>query len=423
MNNWYKLDNAAKLFPATTQGMNTSVFRVSMILDDEINEHVLQIALDKVSKRFPTLLVKISSGVFWNFLNENEERLLVVKEEKHPCSQFDKRGGSRHLLRVLYFKNKISVEIFHALTDGVGCVEFTKTLVYQYLQLQGHVIDSQGLVLLPDDMPAKYEIEDSFSQYFKYSKSKRIKQEKAFRIRGTLFEPNGNNVIHGIVNAPKLNAIAKKSGSTITAYLAAVLIFSIYSEMMKYGVYDEPIKICIPINLRGIFPSKSLRNFVTTIHVGQKVNENTTFEEIIENTNAQIKEEMQKESLHQTVSANVRLEQMLSTRFIPLFIKNIGIKMVSKRVGESIKTMTFTNLGRVLLPPDMARHITCVEAVLYPTKNMPITCALVSVNDKLTITFTRNIVEVGVIRNFFRFLATECDVDAEINSNNWGVGL
>lgn len=423
MNNWYKLDNAAKLFPATTQGMNTSVFRVSMILDDEINEHVLQTALDKISKRFPTLLVKLSSGVFWNFLNENEERLLVTQEEKSPCSQFERRGGSRHLIRVLYFKNKISVEIFHALTDGVGCVEFIKTLVYQYLQLQGHNIDSQGLILLPDDKPIKYEIEDSFGQYFKYSKSKRIKMEKAFRIMGTLFEPNGNNVIHGTVDAQKLNAIAKKSGSTISAYLVAVLIFSIYSEMMKYGVYDEPIKICIPINLRGIFPSKSLRNFVTTIHVGQKIDENTTFEEIVNNTNIQIKEETQKENLHQIVSANVRLEQMLSTRFIPLFIKNIGIKLVSKRVAENVKSMTFSNLGRILLPDDMARHISCVEAVLYPTKSMPLTCALVSVNNRLTITFTRNIVEADVIRHFFRFLATECDLDVEINSNNWGVGL
>jgi len=45
---WYKLDNVAKIFPPTTNKYDTKTFRFSVSLIEEIDEVVLQRALDKI---------------------------------------------------------------------------------------------------------------------------------------------------------------------------------------------------------------------------------------------------------------------------------------------------------------------------------------------------------------------------------------
>ncbi|HCW73140.1 MAG TPA: hypothetical protein DHM90_04375, partial [Clostridiaceae bacterium] len=46
----------------------------------------------------------------------------------------------------LYFRNRISVEIFHALSDGAGAIWFFETLIYHYMTIKYRE-------LLPEDFP------------------------------------------------------------------------------------------------------------------------------------------------------------------------------------------------------------------------------------------------------------------------------
>ena len=41
-NNWYKLDNAAKIVPSTAKGANTRVFRLTCQLTEQVDEDILQ---------------------------------------------------------------------------------------------------------------------------------------------------------------------------------------------------------------------------------------------------------------------------------------------------------------------------------------------------------------------------------------------
>lgn len=39
------------------------------------------------------------------------------------------------MFRVTYYKNRINLEVFHVLTDGMGGINFLRELTYQYLRL------------------------------------------------------------------------------------------------------------------------------------------------------------------------------------------------------------------------------------------------------------------------------------------------
>lgn len=394
-----------------------------MILTEPVRKEVLQNALDNILKRFPSLAVKLQNGVFWDFLVQNDRILQVELEEKYPCYPLRPGENGGHLLRVLYYNCRISVEIFHSITDGTGAVEFLKTLVYKYLLLLGKSIEDDGLILRPDELPNKYEIEDSFEKYYQKAANDRITGTKAFHIEGTPLEPFGNNVIHGVMSSSALNAVARKNGSTITEYLTAVLIYSIYTGCMKYGIYREPIRVTIPVNLRKIFPSRTLRNFFTIVNVGIKPSENLEFDTILRAVSSELREKIKKENLYNVITSNIRLEKMLVARFVPVYIKNFVIRYGFESFGENFKTTTFSNMGNVKLPDCISQYVKRMEVIIYPTHKSPINCGVISVNDKLTVTFPRTIQETEIIRDFFRFLAEKSGIEINVYSNNWGINL
>lgn len=214
MERWYKIDNTGKIFHAVTNASNSSVYRVSMIMKESVNAELLQDALDKVIKRFPMLAVKVRKGLFWDFMEENDEKLHIQEETTYPCYIINPRENHGYLMRVLYFQRRVSVEIFHSLTDGSGAVEFLKSLIFQYLLFQEKDVTTDGEVLFPDDVPSKYETEDSFEKYFHPSgqSQQREKESPAFQIKGSPFDPPGVNVIHGVIQASEVNKFAKKWG-------------------------------------------------------------------------------------------------------------------------------------------------------------------------------------------------------------------
>ena len=75
------------------------------------------------------------------------------------------------------------------------------------------------------------------------------------------------SVIHEIIDLKQLQEESKKYEATITQYMVAVLIYSIYKEnYLKYNYKgNKPIKVCIPVNLKKYFPSKTMSNFFSYI--------------------------------------------------------------------------------------------------------------------------------------------------------------
>lgn len=422
MDQWYRIDNTGKIFHAVSDATNSSVFRVSMILNEKVDPKYLQEALDIVAVRFPALTVRVRKGLFWDFMEHNDAQLIVKPEKEHPCTPIDRKENNAYLIRVLYFERRISVEIFHSLTDGGGAVEFLKTLIFQYLKEKGEAVETEGLVLSPEDTPKPEEVEDSFEKHATSHAVTRPGKRpgKAYQIQGTSFEPPGINVIHGVMDAGRLNAFSKSRGTTVTGFLTSVLIEVVHDERMTKDLTDGQVSIALPVSLRKQFPSTTLRNFFSVANIGVQMDGYMHLEDIIADVTGQLIKKTDQDTLQTGINRFVSLQKSLWIRGVPVFIKYPLMKFGFNQIGERAKTMTLSNLGNTKLPESMKPYVDRMEVILYPTRKSPINCGLGTVNDKLTITFARSIEEREIIQAFFRRLRKITGLDITVYSNEWG---
>lgn len=422
MDQWYKIDNTGKIFHAVSNASNSAVFRVSMTLHETVNPKILQEALDIVVMRFPTLMVRVRKGLFWDFLEHNDQVLQVKKETDYPCAPIDRKENNAFLIRVLYFGKRISVEVFHSLTDGGGAAEFLKTLTYQYLMLQGKPVEADEKIMLPYEAPKREEVEDSFE---KYATSREVKNpassdKKAYQLKGTQLNPPGINVIQGVMDAKALNTFAKSQGTSLTGFITSVLINVIHMEKNREKSKSSLITVAMPVSLRRHFPSVSIRNFFSVSNIGVKMSSDVAFEEIITEVTKQLIAKTDKEFLQQGINRFVAFQSNLLLRIVPVFIKYPVMRFAFNQFGERAKTITVSNLGNVQLPDSMRPYADSMDVVLYPTNKSPINCGTATVNDKLTITFSRSIEENEIIRTFFKEITRLTGLDVTVSSNGWG---
>ena len=133
---WDKLDNTANLFPSIAGESMTNVYRISVTLTENVNQEKLQEALDIVLPKFDGFNVRLRTGVFWHYFEENGKPApKVVEEANFPCRFIQPNRNHSYLFRVTYYKTRINLEVFHVLTDGMGGMNFLRELTYQYLRL------------------------------------------------------------------------------------------------------------------------------------------------------------------------------------------------------------------------------------------------------------------------------------------------
>ena len=72
--NWYRLDTAALIFPATARRDWCNAFRVSAGLNETVDPEILQRAADDLRCRFPSYYVALRKGFFWYYLEESSTR-------------------------------------------------------------------------------------------------------------------------------------------------------------------------------------------------------------------------------------------------------------------------------------------------------------------------------------------------------------
>ena len=126
---WAKLDNTALLVPViSTEGMS-SVYRESVTLTEEVDGELLQQALEKLLPQFDVFRMRLRMGLFWYYFEENDRPVPKVREEElYPGAYINKSRNNHYMFRVTYYKKRINLEVFHALTDGYGGLVFLKEL-------------------------------------------------------------------------------------------------------------------------------------------------------------------------------------------------------------------------------------------------------------------------------------------------------
>jgi NRPS condensation-like uncharacterized protein len=416
-NRWYRLDNAAKIYPAVTN-TRTNIFRVAVRLKEQVNAQKLQEALEQTLPRFPSFNVRMQKGLFWYFFEHNPGKPIVYIEKAPVCRPINLQETNGYLFRVSHYHRRISLEVFHAVADGTGAITFLKSLLYRYLMLLGKDITADDEILEGIGCPAVSEVEDSFLKYYDPKISGGRAEEKAYQITGTRSAPEEVRVIHGILPVDAFKQLARESGATITEYTAALIIYSIWSTQLKGRTSRLPVKVSVPVNLRNIFASQTVRNFSSYVNVGLAFDSGTyVLEDILKTVSGQIKDSVQKDKLVEKIGANVKSERSPFVRFAPLFVKGIALRTAYNLYGERLVTTTLSNLGVVSLPESMSEYVERFDFVLgAPDKNTH-RCAMCTFGGSVTVSFTRIIEETEIERFFFRYLA-EKGLDIVIESND-----
>ena len=419
---WEKLDNTALLFPVIANEGMSSVYRLSVSLTEDVDPELLAKAQDKVLLNFTSFRMRLRAGVFWYYFEENDKKYPDVREESElPGAYINKSRNRQFMFRLSYYKKRINLEVFHALTDGAGGLVFLKEIVYQYLRYR----HPELLEVEKDRLSAGIFLdnEDSYMKNFKKpegGRSTAYKSKKAVTLKGEFLQKGDIGVLHGYIPLPQIKEAAKKHGVTINQYIVGTYIYSIYKEYLKGGVSDLPVNCCVPVDLRNLYDSHTGKNFFVMISAAFKPEkEEYSFEEVLSFTAGTLKEQMDKENLEKILSYNVSNEANKLLRPIPLFIKNIAIKQVYNATADCT-TSTVTNVGRVEIRAPYEPYVEHFYAMLSMSKGQNMKAAVASFKDTMVITFSTILADISIIKRFFSCLKAD-NVDAAIETNGaWG---
>ncbi len=414
-----KLDLSAIVYPTLQRKDFSSVYRLSVLLKEEIDPAVLQKALDMTLSRFPTYKVAIRKGLFWRYLEPNNRPgPFVTPDIKNPCMPMPFKANNRYLLRVYYYGRRISLEAHHCLGDGTGGMCVLQTLTAVYLGLLGHPITPSGFVLDINASPDAEELEDAYMRYANARVRPPRPGEKTYRVRGTKEPFYTLNIIDGIMSVREVMAVARTYDATLTEYLNAVLLYALMQKQEHDVPFRfRPVKIAMPVNLRRFFPSRTLRNFITMVYpsIDPRLGD-YAFKEIVDQVHHYMKYYINEKFLRGDITTNAATQRNPVIRVVPLFIKDFVVRTFYTKVQDKNSSAGLTNMGALKVPEDMKPYIERFDIYMGQPFSSRTNCAIISFDDTLTINFASSIAEADVECLFFRKLVQD-GIHVKIESN------
>lgn len=417
---WVRLDNAAKIYPAARRKNWSNIYRQSATLTEEVDAEILKSALSVTVKRFPSIAARLRKGLFWYYLQQVESTPNLSDEYSYPLVYMSDREMMKCALRVIVFNNRIAVEFFHALTDGNGALIFLKSLVAEYLEQRYKIsIPFENGVLDRQAEPTEEELEDCFPKYAGKVPASR-KDTNAWHMYGT---PQKDGFLHlTCFKIPVKEAleVAHQYSSTLTVFMSAVMmkaLINLQNEKTPSIKNQKRIKLLIPINLRKLFPSKTLRNFAmyTIPELDPRLGE-YTFTEICDVIKHKMGTEFTAKHMSKVIATNVNDEKNPLVRLIPLPIKNLVMKAIFDSVGEKKSCLTLSNLGQVKIPEVMRPYVKRFDFILGVQAAAPYNCGMLSYEDTIYINFIRNIIDAELESHFYKVLQ-EFNIPITVESN------
>lgn len=417
---WLRLDNAAKIYPAARTQNWSNVFRLSATLTEPVDMAIMKTALDVTVRRFPSIAVRLRRGVFWYYLEQLSEVPEIREESSYPLTRMSREEIRKCAFRVIVYDRRIAVEMFHSLTDGNGALVFLKSLVAEYLQQRYSIrIPAEHGVLGRLEEPSAAELEDSFQKYAGTVSASR-KERTAWKMTGTQETGGFLNVTCFELNTQDVLAKAHEYGVSLTTFLCAVMMMAMQNlqkESVPHQKRRKPLKVLIPVNLRKLFPSRTLRNFAlyTTPEILPQLGA-YSFEEICQVIRHRMGLDINPKQMSMKIATNVNSEQIMAVRLMPLFIKNMVMKAVFDSVGEKKSCLTLSNLGAIRLPEEMIPYVETMDFILGVQATAPYNCGVLSYGDKLRLNFIRNIREPK-LEYHFHCVLRDMGLCAEVQSN------
>ena len=400
------IDNSAILYLSLIRKNHTNVYRFTMTLTEEISPGILQEAADRIYPRFPTIIAGFRPRFFQYDMVPAPSAprvqrdpgclLTMSREEIHRCAY-----------RILYDGCDVSIEAFHALTDGYGAIASFTTLVAEYLRIKHGVEIPVELTLRDlDSQPQTHELSDAYLEHYE-GDPLHLPSRYAYQLPGKVNE-NWNVLttardysIRDILDA------AHRHKVSATALLSGVMATSIMELQQRHVSpgKEKPVRIMVPVDLRRMFSSSTLRNFILyALPTMEPGDHKRPFSELLHSFHQQLQQQIQPKRMAAIMAYNVKAQLSLLFRLVPRVIKCTVMRIAYRYFGESNSCITLTNLGNVVLPDAMIPYVKNIEVILTPRARSPYNCAIISYAGAMRFNISRFCKEPELEEIFFRNL-------------------
>lgn len=404
--NFHKLDNVGTFFASTSIKHNPDVFRFAITMDELIDEEILKQALVQTKESFPSFNVSLKMGLFWYYLEE-EEDVPEVKEESLPvCFRIDSYRDEV-LYRVTYYKNRINLEVSHIISDGRGTLEFCTSLIENYVSLK------YKIKVKPKFKATVLEREeDSYEKYYKKCKSPKGKKTNTYNFKGKRIKKHNMRFVEMHMNSKKVLSVSKSNNVSLTVYIVSLIIRSII-KTMSYKDAGKDIRIAVPVDLRSFYYSKTTKNFFGLVYINYKFNgEVDDLNTIITNVNEQFKESIDKDNIIKRSNQMYSLVSNVVIRSIPLILKNVGLSIIDK-FTHKLNTTHVSNMGKLEFSKEVENHVKSV-ALMISTEDLQFVVS--SFKDDLCIVASSRFMRNNVLNYLVEELQKE-NIDINVVSN------
>jgi hypothetical protein len=384
-----------------------------------VDPAILQHALDAGIDQFPFYRSIIRRGFFWYYFEKSDLSSRVREEYKPVCAPLYDVNRINLLFELTYFRRRINLEIYHALSDGMGALQFLKTVVFYYLKEKHRETIGEQVLLGGSDASGEQRGADAFDKY--YSREKAVKipiLPRAYRIRGERYPEARLGIIEGHVSVAAILQKTRACHATLSEFLTSLLMCSIHEGMT---IRDEarPVSITIPVDLRKYYATPSARNFFSVINVSHNFSTSLkSFEDVLAAVRQSFKAQLTAEKIHARINQLSSFEHALPIKVVPLAVKAPILKNAAWK-AEQEHTANLSNLGKVSMPRELVPYIRLFD--IYNSTICPQIC-LCSFEDILSISFSSPLESSDIERSFFRALA-EFGLDVEIVSNRADTGV
>ncbi|MBQ1546755.1 MAG: hypothetical protein IIZ61_00025 [Lachnospiraceae bacterium] len=399
-NKWYKVDNVAKVFLATVNKRDTRALRISCTLKEKIDPEALQEAVLFAIQDRPQFQVRIRRGIFWHYMEDTDLKPVVTEESGRVCPRLYTPGIASLHYKVTYFNNRINLDLFHAISDGTGALEFLNIIVLSYLKIKhpGEYDD----INIHSGASAEDLNEDSYRQFFNGASFKGSPVKTAYRQSGLLLPYDQLQFFEVHLPTAEILPKAKEAGVSLTSYIGARLMLALKDDMPSM-MKKYPITVTLPVNLRNYYPSYTSRNFFNNINVSHTFKEDITLEALSKEFDESMKSNLTEENIKKQMDKFETMEYVVPVRAVPLFIKQIGVKYGTILNDRGV-SIVLSNLGVQKPPEKLGAAIENYGAFCSSER---LFVAMTSYNGDLTLGITSPYASTRVVKTFIRDLSND----------------
>ena len=401
----YPLDLSALAYPMMRSKRAQSNFRFSAKLTEAVDPAFLERALATAIEVYPNLKTEIVPSFLWHKFRKNDAPLLVKEDDRPPLTPFRREDTNGYPFRLAYKGDEVILEIFHAATDAnVGALFLADLLTcYAYFK--------EGQASLPTLHGSSLRLEDPF---LTNAKKKRLRKVAIgnYNGKGAVALGKAGNYRNEPILLSKeipiaaLKAAAKSYDATVTEYVAACYIVAILEKQTL--PLKKPLCLFVPVDLRRFFPSDTLQNFVCFERVTlPKGESDLSFEHILPLVREQFRTKITQENMQRHVDDVKLCFTLPLVKYLPLFLKKPGFKIVKKILDKVRQTAILSNIGTLNLEPIAKAHVLDVNFYLNYGKNTPLNVAVVTYGDLFHADITCGLKETEIPDRFFSLLTDQ----------------